>query len=90
MVAVTFGQPQAAAAPFSGLLELTWHHADRCEPIANHHCSRFEAESVSSLHPIFLPCREAFKDLDLCGMSPEKVVKTMTSSGTSGQNVSHL
>lgn len=88
-----FGQPQAAkeAALTRGLLELTKHHADRCEPYRRIITAvGFEAESVSSYRDIpFLPVR-LFKDLDLCSVSPEEVVKTMTSSGTSGQNVSRI
>jgi hypothetical protein len=74
-----------------GLLALTAHHAERCPPYRYMlQAQGFQAEVVQSPEDIpYLPAR-LFKQLDLFSVPPEDVVKTMTSSGTSGQTPSRI
>lgn len=73
------------------LIELTEHHKERCpeyrrilEGIS------YDKSKVSSYRDLpFLPVR-LFKDLSLKSVDDSEVVKTMTSSGTSGQAVSKI
>lgn len=95
--------PWHALAPYSldrhakntmltrGLLELTVHHAANCQPYRQMlQAQGFRPEAVLSLADIpFLPVR-LFKQLDLLSVAREEVVKTMTSSGTSGQTPSRI
>ena len=73
------------------LLELTKRHRDNCPEYAGIlACSGFDPNRVSSTGDIpFLPVR-LFKELDLKSVPREAIVKTMTSSGTSGQAVSRI
>jgi phenylacetate-coenzyme A ligase PaaK-like adenylate-forming protein len=73
------------------LIDLTNHHAERCPPYRRMLESLgFQSAAVTSYVDIpFLPVR-LFKELDLLSVSPEEVVKTMTSSGTTGQAVSRI
>ena len=73
------------------LKELTKLHKENCEE-----CSRildsisFDFEKVDNYENLpFLPVR-LFKELELRSVPKEEVVKTMTSSGTSGQAVSKI
>ncbi len=74
-----------------GLLELTKHHVKQCEPYRRMlEAQGFRHEAVHSPADIpFLPVR-LFKQLDLRSVAQEDVVKTMTSSGTSGQTPSRI
>ncbi len=74
-----------------GLLELTMHHVKQCEPYRRMlEAQGFRQEAVHSPADIpFLPVR-LFKQLDLRSVTQEDVVKTMTSSGTSGQTPSRI
>ena len=74
------------------LCELTRHHYDSCELYR----AMLDARGFdSSLHNInytdipFLPVR-LFKEYDLKSISDDEVVKTMTSSGTTGQTRSRI
>ena len=73
------------------LAELCSHHAASCLPYAR----MLEASGVSiqSVHTYealpFLPVR-LFKELSLASVPQESVHKTMTSSGTTGQQVSRI
>jgi phenylacetate-coenzyme A ligase PaaK-like adenylate-forming protein len=75
----------------SFLTELTRYHYEHCEPY------RKMLDSVSYdlrkeyqyIDLPFLPVR-LFKMFDLCSVPRDEVVKTMTSSGTSGQVVSRI
>jgi len=92
-----------ATAPFSlykheksalltaGLTDLTRHHYESCEPYRNIlNAIAFDVQRVSSYDEIpFLPVR-LFKELDLLSVPRSEVVKTMTSSGTTGQAVSKI
>ena len=71
--------------------ELTVHHENYCEPYRNIlAASGLNAASTESYYDVpFLPVR-LFKELKLLSVQPEEVFKTMTSSGTSGQSVSHI
>ena len=72
-------------------MELTELHQKNCLAYKNMlKAIDFEEEKVESYKDLpFLPVR-LFKDLDLKSISDEEVVKTMTSSGTSGQAVSKI
>ncbi len=73
------------------LLELTKLHREKCleyKRILN--AIGFDAERVRSYTDLpFLPVR-LFKELELKSVASEDVVKTMTSSGTTGQAVSKI
>ena len=73
------------------LVELSKLHRNKCPAYKNMlKAIDFEEEKVESYKDLpFLPVR-LFKDLDLKSVSDEEVVKTMTSSGTSGQAVSKI
>lgn len=70
---------------------LTKHHRDKCrEYKAILECMGYEDFEPDSYETIpFLPVR-LFKELSLKSISDEEVIKTMTSSGTSGQAVSKI
>ena len=74
-----------------GLLDLTTHHAEHCPAYGRMMDAQgFRPEAVRSPADIpFLPVR-LFKQIDLLSVSREDVVKTMTSSGTSGQTPSRI
>ena len=73
------------------LVELTEHHRQNCPEYARMLDSiDFDIGSVRSYRDLpFLPVR-LFKELDLKSVPSEEVVKTMTSSGTTGQAVSKI
>lgn len=73
------------------LAELTKLHRDKCGKYRNMlEASGFDAEAVQSYKDIpFLPVR-LFKELELKSVSKDDIVKTMTSSGTTGQAVSRI
>lgn len=73
------------------LRELVRLHVERCEPYARMVRAMFgeagEAGELSALP--FLPVR-LFKLLELASVPPDQVVKTLTSSGTTGQAPSRI
>ena len=73
------------------LVELTELHRRNCPEYARILESiRFDASSVHSYRELpFLPVR-LFKELELKSVPREEIVKTMTSSGTTGQAVSKI
>lgn len=73
------------------LLFLTEYHKEYCSEYARILASiSYSKEKVKSYKDIpFLPVR-LFKELPLKSVSDDKVVKMMTSSGTSGQSVSKI
>ena len=73
------------------LSELTRLHKDKCPEYAKMLDSiGFDIEIITSYKDIpFLPVR-LFKELELKSVPQEEVVKTMTSSGTTGQAVSKI
>lgn len=72
------------------LNELTRLHQDNCPAYARILDSFSWAPEAGKLEEIpFLPVR-LFKELTLCSVPEDAVVKTMTSSGTSGQVVSKI
>ena len=75
----------------SALSDLTRRHYRTCEPYQNIlDAVGFNKSKVSSCADIpFLPVR-LFKELDLLSVPRDEVVKTMTSSGTTGQAVSRI
>ena len=70
---------------------LTHHHYTHCEPYRKMLDSvGYDSNKVYQYYDLpFLPVR-LFKMFDLCSVPKAEVVKTMTSSGTSGQAVSHI
>lgn len=73
------------------LKELTKHHYESCPEFKNLICNfsfNIEAEHLINEYP-FLPVR-LFKEYELCSVSKDDIVKTMTSSGTTGQKVSKI
>lgn len=73
------------------LLELTGFHRQHCREYDNILNSlSFHAQDAKTYSDIpFLPVR-IFKEMDLKSVPDKEVVKTMTSSGTSGQAVSRI
>lgn len=73
------------------LLELTSHHRKACRAYSRIlNGLSFDEKKVHGYEEIpFLPVR-LFKEIELKSVSNEEVVKTMTSSGTSGQAVSKI
>ena len=73
------------------LLELTKLHQEKCPEYAQIlDAIGFDASSVKSYKALpFLPVR-LFKELSLKSIPDGEVVKTMTSSGTTGQSVSKI
>ena len=73
------------------LVELTRHHKIKCPEYARILDSiNYDEEQVKSYKDLpFLPVR-LFKQLELKSVPDEEVVKTMTSSGTTGQAVSKI
>lgn len=73
------------------LTELTRLHRDKCPEYRRMlEAVGFNADHIDSYKDIpFLPVR-LFKEMDLKSVSQEDVVKTMTSSGTTGQAVSKI
>ncbi|WP_434311846.1 acyl-protein synthetase [Hominifimenecus sp. rT4P-3] len=73
------------------LKQLSEEHRGKCERYGNFIKNMdIDISSVSSYYEIpMLPVR-LFKEFDLCSVEKDKVFKTMTSSGTSGQRVSKI
>ena len=73
------------------LVDLTEFHQHNCPEYADILSTiSYEKQRISSYKDIpFLPVR-LFKELSLKSVSQDEVVKTMTSSGTSGQKVSKI
>ena len=75
----------------AALDDLTRHHFETCEPYRNILTAfGYEKHTVTCCADIpYLPVR-LFKELELVSVPPDEVVKTMTSSGTTGQAVSRI
>lgn len=76
---------------FRGMKMLTKHHYLNCKEYSKIlDVLGFELSAIHSILDIpFLPVR-LFKEYDLLSVDRMQVVKTMTSSGTTGQNVSRI
>ena len=87
----SLGKQEKSSQLIAGLSDLTRHHYESCEPYRNIlNALEFDIGQVSSCADIpFLPVR-LFKELDLLSVPRDEVVKTMTSSGTTGQAVSKI
>lgn len=74
-----------------GLKNLTGFHKDHCEEYARYLRSiEYDEEKVKGLCDIpFFPVR-MFKELELLSVPKEDIIKTTTSSGTTGQQVSKM
>lgn len=74
----------------STLNALTQWHEQQCEPYGNILSGIFKRNAAQRLEDLpFIPVR-LFKSLDLASVNKEDIVKTLTSSGTSGQAVSKI
>lgn len=73
------------------LVEMTRYHRENCKAYALFLDSiGYDENKVSSVEDIpFFPVR-MFKEMDLLSIPKEDVIKTTTSSGTTGQNVSKM
>jgi len=73
------------------LIDLTRLHQQKCPEYANMLTGiGFDCNKIKSYRELpFLPVR-LFKEMDLKSISSDEVVKTMTSSGTTGQAVSKI
>lgn len=73
------------------LLYLTRHHYEKCEQYRRMlDTIGFDIEADHGYKELpMLPVR-LFKELSLCSVSEEEIVKTVVSSGTSGQSVSRI
>ena len=73
------------------LSELTRHHYNNCESYKKIiDAIQYDVQHIKSYYEIpFLPVR-LFKDYDLKSIPENNIQKTMTSSGTTGQNVSKI
>lgn len=71
--------------------DLSRHHYEHCEAYKRIcDASRFDVNHIKSYYDIpFLPVR-LFKEYDLRSIEAENIQKTMTSSGTTGQQVSKI
>lgn len=73
------------------LLQLTKFHYEKCLPYKRMlDACNWNQKDVRDYYDIpFLPV-SLFKQMDLCSVRKEDIVKTMTSSGTTGQSVSRI
>ena len=76
---------------FSGLKDLTEHHREKCSDYADIlRVQNYDPDSLKTTSDIpFIPVR-LFKEYELLSTDRSEIVKTMTSSGTSGQAVSKI
>lgn len=82
--------PEKAAMLLSKLNELTDWHTTKCSPYANMRQRLFTSGLASVREELpFLPVR-LFKTLKLASVPDSEIVKTLTSSGTTGQAVSRI
>lgn len=88
-----FGLPAARKHELfcAGLNELTGYHAERCEPYARMLAGLWPGgRQAACIEDVpWLPVR-LFKLLDLASVPPEKVHRTLVSSGTTGAAVSRI
>ena len=87
-----FGMDQAQKAPlfFNAIQALTRHHKNACPAYRSVLQKIWGSQDYSSLEKVpFLPVR-LFKHEQLMSVPSSEIIKTMTSSGTSGQNVSQI
>lgn len=73
------------------LLQLSKYHYEKCEPYRRMlDAGGVDLDNIHSFYALpFLPVR-LFKKMDLLSVSREDIFKTMTSSGTTGQQVSKI
>lgn len=89
--AFSLGHDEKAELYFQALLDLTKHHYTRC-PQYKRLLDVFAIvpQQIASIEDFpFIPVR-LFKEYDLLSVDRSQIVKTMTSSGTSGQSVSKI
>ncbi|MBI1860416.1 MAG: acyl-protein synthetase [Deltaproteobacteria bacterium] len=88
-----YSWPRSEKDPlFAGAMDdLTRYHADHCASYQKIlRALGHRAASSPSIEAVpFLPAR-LFKEVDLTSSDPSQIIKTMTSSGTSGQSVSRI
>jgi hypothetical protein len=87
-----YDMPAAEKQPrlLEALLALTAWHSERCEPYAGMRERLFPLTGAATREALpFLPVR-LFKSMDLLSVPRSEVMKTLTSSGTTGQAVSRI
>lgn len=87
----SLGEGQKTKLLTERLVELTKHHQENCQEYRRIlKAINFDIGEVSSYTDLpFLPVR-LFKELELKSIPNDGIVKTMTSSGTTGQDVSKI
>ena len=87
----SLNQQTKTAALTTALKELTVHHYHNCTPYRNIlKAQGFDPDKIFSYIDLpFLPVN-LFKKLDLVSVPREDIIKTMTSSGTTGQELSKI
>lgn len=91
-VALPYAYQNEVKAPalLSTMNALTQWHRERCQPYANIIERIFPQGDASTLEDVpYLPVR-LFKSTELRSVDETKVIKTLTSSGTTGQAVSRI
>ena len=69
---------------------LTKHHQKKCAEYANLIQCLGKDDVAEEIEDVpFVPVR-MFKDMELCSVEKDEIMKTMTSSGTTGQQVSRI
>jgi phenylacetate-coenzyme A ligase PaaK-like adenylate-forming protein len=84
------GKQEKQALLLETLNKLTQWHQQQCEPYRNILAGIFKNKVAQTLDELpFVPVR-LFKTLELASVNKENVIKTLTSSGTTGQAVSKI
>lgn len=87
----SFADKEKSKRLFDPMCQLTFWHVSQCDNYRRIlEALRFQSNHLRRLEDIpYLPVR-LFKEFELRSVSQEQVFKTMTSSGTSGQQVSRI
>jgi len=84
------GQEEKTPLFLNAMQELTWHHAIACPEYQSILQKLWDYQGCDKIDLVpFLPVR-LFKHERLLSVPQSEIVKTMTSSGTGGQNVSQI
>ncbi len=87
----SLNKKEKAELLFNGLLDLTKYHYQKCDNYRKIlHTLSINCDKLKNIYDIpFIPVR-LFKEFNLSSIKDDKIFKTMTSSGTSGQAVSKI
>jgi phenylacetate-coenzyme A ligase PaaK-like adenylate-forming protein len=83
-------QKEKSELLFKEIEYLTQYHIEHCEQYASFIRTFIKSRLMKSITDIPFFSVRAFKEFELCSVSKEKIFKTMTSSGTTGQAVSKI